>query len=211
MIIISEFLPNPAGKDTEGEFIELFNNGGGPVDIGGWKIKDSSNKTFAFTSQKIGAEEYLVLDYKASKIFLNNNGETLFLYDNSGSLVDKAEYAGTAEAGKSLIRRENHPARNAPPASNPVSIAGWPSDAGGFVFTDKPTPGKANAFEVAEAKNSESALSKNYELKSFSSGTNSAFLINNNDFGTGNLAIGLVLALILSIVFVMIYKKINLD
>ncbi len=186
-MIISEFLPNPVGKDTDGEFIELFNNGGEPIDLGGWKIKDSSNKTFAFINQKIGAEEYLVLDYKTSKISLNNNGEALFLYGQQGNLVDRAEYSGTAEVGKSLIRKDNH-----------------------FVFTDKPTPGKANIFEVVEAGNPASALSKNYESKSLSNDTNSASLINNNGFGFSNLAIGLVLALILSIVFVMIYKKINL-
>ncbi len=188
MVIISEFLPNPAGKDADGEFIELFNNEGAPINLSGWKIKDSSNKTFAFINKKIGAEEYLVLDYKTSKITLNNNGETLFLYDNSGGLVDKAEYMGTAEAGQSLIRKDNH-----------------------FVFTDKPTPGKVNVFEVAEAENSKPSLSKNYESKSLSNDINSASLVNNNGFGIGNLAIGLVLALILSIVFVMIYKKFNLD
>lgn len=128
------------------------------------------------------------MDYKTSKISLNNNGETLFLYDRQGNLVDKAEYVGTAEAGKSLIRKDNH-----------------------FVFTDKPTPGKANIFGVVEAENSASALPKNYESKSLSRDTNSASLLNNNDFGISNLAIGLVLALIVSIAFVMIYKKINLD
>ncbi len=187
-MIISEFLPNPAGKDADGEFIELFNNGGEPINLGSWKLKDASGKVFAFANQKIGAEEYLVLDYKTSKIPLNNNGEALFLYDNHGNLVDRAEYSGTAEAGKPLIRKDNR-----------------------FVFTDKPTPGKANIFGAAEAENSASALPKNYESKSLGDGTNSASLINNNGFGVGNLAIGLVLALILSIVFAMIYRKINLD
>lgn len=189
MIIINEFFPNPIGKDADGEFIELFNSGGEPISLSGWKIKDSSNKTFTFVNQKIEPGEYLVLDYKTTKISLNNNGEKLFLYDGYGNLIDGAEYTGTAEAGKSLIRKDNH-----------------------FVFTDKPTSGKVNVFETAEVKNSASSLSKNYGSKSSINNAIATFpSINNNAFNIGNLTIGLALALILSIVFVMIYKKINLD
>ncbi len=112
MIIISEFLPNPAGKDTEGEWIKLFNNGDAAVNVSGWQIKDASGKAFIFSATAgkntlIAGGETLALDYKTTKISLNNNGETIFLYDGVGNLVDKAGYTGTAADGKNYIRAEN--------------------------------------------------------------------------------------------------------
>jgi hypothetical protein len=124
MVFINEFLPNPIGKDTEGEWVELFNNTQGTINLAGWQIKDASGKTFAFKNQQIGPSGYLVVNYKTTKIALNNNGETLFLYDQKGNLVDKAEYAGTAPEGKSLARQDKQ-----------------------FIFVAEPTPGKANIFK----------------------------------------------------------------
>ncbi|MEK7114578.1 MAG: lamin tail domain-containing protein [Patescibacteria group bacterium] len=106
-MIIYEFLPNPVGKDADGEWIKLFNDVDTAVNLGGWQIKDASGKTFSFRPTVINSGEYLTLDYKITKISLNNNGETLFLYDASRLLVDKAEYIGSAAEGKSLIRQSD--------------------------------------------------------------------------------------------------------
>jgi hypothetical protein len=97
---IDSFLPNPIGKDTDGEWIKLFNDGNETINLAGWRLKDASGKTFIFKEQKIKAGEYLVLDYKTTKISLNNDGETLFLYNKNGDLVSQAGYDGVAEEGK---------------------------------------------------------------------------------------------------------------
>ena len=107
-MFISEFLPNPIGKDTEGEWIKIFNNEDRNVNLYNWKIKDASGKTFIFKNIEIKAGEYLILDYKTTKISLNNNGETIFLYDSRDILVDKAEFVGVANEGKTLIRQNNN-------------------------------------------------------------------------------------------------------
>lgn len=99
-MVISEFLPNPVGKDTDAEWIKLFNNEEKEVNLSGWQLKDTSGKTYIFGNKKIDAGQYLILDYKTTKISLNNNGETLFLFDRSGNLIDKAEYVGAAAEGK---------------------------------------------------------------------------------------------------------------
>jgi hypothetical protein len=40
-VVINEFLPNPVGGAPEdGEFIELYNTGAGPVEISGWALDD---------------------------------------------------------------------------------------------------------------------------------------------------------------------------
>lgn len=110
MIIIEEFFPNPIGKDTEGEWIKLFNNNDVAVNLSGWQIKDASGKAFIFSTTNkniIVGGETLTLDYKTTKIAINNNGETIFLYDNLGNLIDKAEYVGIAGDGEIFIRTSN--------------------------------------------------------------------------------------------------------
>lgn len=109
-MIISEFLPNPSGKDPAGEWIKLFNESSETINLAGWQIKDASGKTFIFPAeggknQIVSASEYLTLDYKTTKVSLNNNGETLFLYNQKGELIDKAEFVGTAPEGKVAKRR----------------------------------------------------------------------------------------------------------
>jgi len=185
-MIISEFLPNPIGKDTEGEWIELFNNSQEAVDLSGWQIKDASGKAF-FLKNKIGPGQYSVLDYKTTKISLNNNAETLFLYDQKGNLIDKVEFAAAAPEGKSLVRQNEQ-----------------------FRFTDQPTPGFANVFKNAAV--SELTTSKNSLTTNVLTNTS----VNNSSINSkvsahfGNLLIGVGVALILAFLFVFILRKLNL-
>ena len=184
-MLINEFLPNPVGKDADGEWIELFNNSQETINLNGWQIKDASGKTFIFKNQTINPGEYLVLDYKTTKISLNNNGETLFLYDQNGNLIDKVGFTGSAPEGKSLIRRNNQ-----------------------FVFTDKLTPVKTNVFENAAL--SESAASKNNLVANIANAPINNLPINNKaSTHFTNLLIGLSVALVLAFLSVIILRKIN--
>jgi hypothetical protein len=106
-MVISEFLPNPVGKDTEGEWLKMLNNKEKEINLSGWRLKDASGKTYTFGNQKISAGESLILDYKTTKISLNNNGETLFLFDAGGNLIDKIEYIGSAPEGKIFTKEES--------------------------------------------------------------------------------------------------------
>ena len=98
-MIIKEFLPNPIGKDTEGEYIVLLNDSASMVDLTGWHIKDQSNKIFSLSGYKLDSSQELKLFYSKTKITLNNNGEKLYLYDSKGSLVHELEFSGSAEEG----------------------------------------------------------------------------------------------------------------
>lgn len=171
-MIISEFLPNPVGKDAEGEWLELFNEGQGVINLNSWQLKDASGKTFTLDKFKISPGEYLVLDYKTTKISLNNNAETLFLYNQKGKLIDKAEFIGNAPEGKSLVRQNNQ-----------------------FVFCDKPTPGRANISELTEA--GLEPRSSTYFDKS-AVVTKGGFDFNNLFIG---LAVSLVLAMLFTIIY----------
>ena len=44
-VVISEFLYDAEGSDTDREYVELFNAGASPVDLTKWKINDGSNHT----------------------------------------------------------------------------------------------------------------------------------------------------------------------
>ena len=118
---ISEFMPNPLGNDTEGEWIELRHEGDAPVKLAGWKLEDAAGKAFVFGDVALAPGEYLVLTSKATRIALNNNGESMVLRDASGAIIDRAGYQGTAREGESFVRADN-----------------------GFVPSGQPTPGAAN-------------------------------------------------------------------
>ena len=92
-MIIQEFLPNPAGSDKDGEYIKLFNDGAA-VSLNGWSVKNLSGKTYKLEGS-LGAGENLILPYSKTKIALNNSGETIFLYNNYGNLVDSLGYTGS--------------------------------------------------------------------------------------------------------------------
>jgi len=104
-MIIKEFLPNPVGKDADGEYIKIFNDGNKAVILNGWSLKDASGKTFSLSGSLDSGKE-LSLPYLQTKISLNNNGETIFLYDSAGKLIDELSYAGQAEEGKIIVKSE---------------------------------------------------------------------------------------------------------
>lgn len=98
MVFISKILPNPIGRDSLGEVIVIRNGGNVDVDIGGWKIIDKSKKTFVFPSgYVISGGNSVSIDYNQSKIILNNNGDEINLFDNSGKLIDKINFNSSKE------------------------------------------------------------------------------------------------------------------
>ncbi len=79
-IVISEIFPNPQGSDTNGEFIELFNQSDGEADLNGWILEDASGKKFKLKDKFLAGGDYLVVYRPESQIALNNNKETLKLF-----------------------------------------------------------------------------------------------------------------------------------
>ena len=128
MIVMNELLPNPTGSDSQsgllGEWVELYNNGDTDIDIDGWSISELADPsgtatenfyTIVASAPSVGEVRtfsgstvvptggFLVILFEAQR--LNNDGDTVTLYDSSLSQMDQHRYvAGEAPEGKSIAR-----------------------------------------------------------------------------------------------------------
>jgi len=111
-VVLNEYMPNPSGNDDDpmpqGEWVELYNNGGTALDVDGWRIYDAAGAYVPIISGNIvggstvvPAGGYLVVYRNGYSFSLNNSGaETVYLYDGdigSGTLVDSHSYSGSTE------------------------------------------------------------------------------------------------------------------
>lgn len=103
-VIINEFLPNPKGKDTEGEWIELFNGNATSVNTEGWKLTTAHSKKSYVLHGSMGAGEHLLLPRSRTKLTLANTTEEVFLYNAAGARVDHVVMNVQAPEGKSFSR-----------------------------------------------------------------------------------------------------------
>ncbi len=92
-IIINEIFPNPAGKDSGKEWIELYNASEKKVNLGNWKIKDLklSNKI------EIPPHQFIII----SDLSLKNENEIIELKDFQNTLISELRYK-KAEEGLAL-------------------------------------------------------------------------------------------------------------
>ncbi len=90
-------LPNPAGDDALGEYIEIRNTGCAESDISGYSITDAGGKKYTFPmGQAISSHMTIHLEYATTKIPLNNSwDESVMLRDGIGNTIDLYSYSGT--------------------------------------------------------------------------------------------------------------------
>ncbi len=92
---INEFLPDPEGRDDEGEWIEVFNNSGQAVNLNGWQLDDETGKgsnSYKIPETVIKPLGYVVFPYKQTKITLNNDMGEINLIVPNGQLRQKVAY-----------------------------------------------------------------------------------------------------------------------
>lgn len=92
------------GNGNCGDWIELYNPGGGTVELSGWTLTDDKDDPGRWTfPEGTVLEEYLVLfadgtgtvdgaGYCHTSFSLKTRGETLYLYNADGELVDRLKY-----------------------------------------------------------------------------------------------------------------------
>ncbi len=127
-VFISEFLPNPAGSDSEGEFIEMYNGGSELANLNSWSLEDATKKKHILSELIIPAGQYVSLPRSKTNIALNNTGgESLTLRRPDESIADKAEFEGSAQEGFSYAK----------------------SETGSWRWTSSPSAGLQNTFATA--------------------------------------------------------------
>ncbi len=105
-VVFNELLPSPAGPDETEEWIELFNQNSFSVSLSHWQITDFSGKTkkYSFPDKTtINGLGYLVVARPESGITLNNQEDKLSLIDETGRVIDTAQYL-TAPRNQSFSR-----------------------------------------------------------------------------------------------------------
>ena len=107
-VVINEILASPIAP--EADWIELYNKGAAPVDIGGWYFVDGGDNRYdipATTSTPLAPGGFIVFERDVAGSFTFGLGvdDAVLLYDSAGDLVDVADWAaGEAPDGQSYGR-----------------------------------------------------------------------------------------------------------
>jgi hypothetical protein len=132
-IVINEFV-----SDNATEWVELYNNGTGPVDLTGWALEDAIGTTKSL-SGIIPAGDYTVFGPFTN--WLNNGGDIIYL-NNTTANIDKVAYGDGADGNT---------ADNAPVPDTGESAGRFPNgvdtdvDVDDFQIFGNPTLGAENA------------------------------------------------------------------
>lgn len=150
-VIITEIMYQPLSGESE--WVEIYNKGNGTIDLTGWQLGDIEQPTkitfpfhlfqpqtylciadMDFPSHRFGSIPLLRFDYGFPR--LNNSGDTVYLRDQTGSLVDSVQYLSSwgGDKGTSLERINLHCASQEP--------GNW----SGSVHPQGGTPGKVNSI-----------------------------------------------------------------
>lgn len=122
--IISELFPNPPGDDTAYEFIELRNPANDYIDIAGWQLVDSEKQSYIFPENTVlRPGDYRAFDRIDTRIALDNDGDSVTLYDRNEKKIDKMAYTGGVPESASVIRTDAGVALTAQPTRGAANIA----------------------------------------------------------------------------------------
>ncbi len=124
-IVIVEVEPNPAGPDSGKEWARLFNPGNESVNLSGWIINSTHAETKTHNlSGIIGACTDKMINFRGE--FLDNENESIILYDNTGQVVDStpkindkanSSITWTTKEPKCEISLNQDPENESPPAA----------------------------------------------------------------------------------------------
>jgi len=96
-ILITEIFPNPAGKDSKKEWIELYNDSNTDINLGNWKIISSSKEYILSDKTIIKAKSYISIGEQKLNLNLKNQTENIELVDFNNKTIDKNSYTKSQE------------------------------------------------------------------------------------------------------------------
>ncbi len=95
---------NPPGDDVEGEYVRIENLGGSATEMTNWTLRDDASHTFTFPTftlnagatvrvwTKSGTNTSTDLYWGSGSAIWNNTGDTAYLRDDHGNLIDTYSY-----------------------------------------------------------------------------------------------------------------------
>jgi len=116
-VVINEIAWMGSASNANAEWIELFNNTGDDIDLTGWSLSAVDGTPSTTLSGIIPADGYFLLertsdasapDATADQIYtgaLGNTGETLTLYDNTGTAINTLTSSGSWAAGDNVTKQ----------------------------------------------------------------------------------------------------------
>ncbi len=138
-LVISEFLPNPKGDDTQ-EFIELYNSGDEPIDLSFLKLDDDDGGSHPYTIPAgtiLMAHAYMVFGRDVTHLALNNSNDAVRLLQKDLQVIQSVSYSTSVEGESYALMID-----------------------GDWQWTRTPTPGSANTLTVSTGikKNKKSGM-----------------------------------------------------
>jgi len=143
-VIISEFLPDPQGTDTENEWIELYNQSDQVANLTNWQLDDQEDGSSPFifpANTLIAPKQFLVLTRPITKLALNNDNDLVRLIYPDGSVGTEVSYLAEDKEGFCIA-----------------------FDGTDYFWTKIPTPGAANIISVAGLTNESNYSANNPEV-----------------------------------------------
>jgi len=147
--VVNEVMPNPVTiTDTQGEWVEIHNQGTEQADISGWTLNDGGSESYTFPSSTVlaGDEYYVVCrtmttaeancDAEWSSMSLLNAGDTVTLKNAATQPQDSFTYDGSNDGESVEAVREDNTTVS---VNNSTDSYGTKGNTG--------TPGAANAAQ----------------------------------------------------------------
>ncbi|HCC22919.1 TPA: hypothetical protein DF272_01935 [Candidatus Falkowbacteria bacterium] len=130
-IMITEIFPDPAGADSNFEWVELFNSGSSAVNLSGWILDDIDGGSSPYVISEsliIPGLGYQSFDKSVTGLSLNNNEDSVRLIDPIGAVISSIDYSRAVE-GQSYGYAES-----------------------GWFWSEDPSPGEVNATPLTETE-----------------------------------------------------------
>lgn len=179
-VVINEVAWAGSGDSSSDEWIELYNNTNGSIDVTNWVIEDDNGTSTYPLHGVIPANGYFLLENRESStsiaadelhsLSLSNAGDSLVLKDTAGTIVDSANGASaawpagnvTAHASMERIRPisdgnssnswQTSSATSNATASSGGSIHGSPKEANGSSSNGSGTTGNSTSVSISSDK-----------------------------------------------------------
>ena len=104
-VVIAAALPDPVGTDAGNEKVVLENRSERYINLAGWRLEDRAGNTLDL-SGSIGVRSQIVIIIPANNLPLNQAGDTISLYDKTGSLHFRVTYESDQVAEGQMISFE---------------------------------------------------------------------------------------------------------